>query len=99
EMYMRGPFGIEHRFDGAEVIIAARTGEEAPEPLEVLVILRAVHAARVNVGTVVVDLPDFDQGVADRITLEIQNSPAEVRDGADGGSDGIVDDQQIVVGV
>jgi hypothetical protein len=53
----------------------------------------------VNVGPLAVHLPDLDDGVAHRIPLGIEDPPGQVRDLADGGRDGVVDDEQVVVGV
>jgi hypothetical protein len=40
-----------------------------------------------------------DEGVADGVALGVEDTPAEVRHLADGRRDGVVDDQQVVVGV
>src|SRR6185437_11774274 len=99
EMNVPRATGIERRFDRAKVILARRAGQKTAEALEVLVERLAVAAARVQVDPVVVDLPDFDQGIAKGFAARVQDSPAEVRDLADGRRDFVVDDQQIVVGI
>ena len=52
-----------------------------------------------QVRPVVVALPDFDERVADRRALHVEDLAREVGDGADGGGDRVVDDDQVVVGV
>ena len=90
--------GIGDRLHGAEVILAAGAGHEAAKALEVGVAL-GVAVGRVQVHAVAVDLPDFDQRVADGIAGRIEHTAGEVRHFADGGRDAVVDDQQVVVGV
>ena len=46
-----------------------------------------------------VDLPDLDEGVADRVAPGVEDPAAQVGDLADGRRDAVVDDQQVVVGV
>src|SRR6266511_1209991 len=57
---------IGHRLDGPEQILTSRTGQEAAEALEILVPILAVAGLAVQVGAVVVALPDFNQRVANR---------------------------------
>ena len=78
--------GIGHGLHGAEVVLAARAGEEAAEALEVGVAIcfalaRAI--ARVQIDTVAVDLPDFDQSIAERVAVRIEHAAREMRDLAD----------------
>ena len=65
-MNVRGASRIRHRLDGAEEILAGRAGEEASEALEIGIAFLAVAAPGMEVGSVVVALPDFDQRIADR---------------------------------
>jgi hypothetical protein len=53
----------------------------------------------VQVDAVVVDLPDLDHGVADRLSAGAEDLAREVGDLADGGGDAVVDDEQVVVGI
>ena len=52
-----------------------------------------------QIGPVIVHLPDLDQSVADRVSAGVQNLTAQVGYLAHGWRDGVVDDEQIVVGV
>src|SRR5207249_833298 len=76
---------VQHRLDGAEIILAGGACEEAAEPLEILVAPRVIVAARVQVDSVAVHLPDLDQHVADRAAPGVEDAPAEVRDLPDRG--------------
>src|SRR5271157_559225 len=93
------PPRVRDRLDGPEVVFAGRAGQEAAEPLEVGVVLVPVLQVGPEVRPVAVALPDLDDRVADRVALGIEDLAAEVRDFAHSGSDGIVDDEQVVVGV
>jgi hypothetical protein len=53
----------------------------------------------VQVHAVAVDLPDFHERVADRLTAGIENLPGKVRDLADRRRDAVVDDDEIVIGI
>src|SRR5207247_8510414 len=52
-----------------------------------------------QVNSVVVNLPDLDQHVADRIAPGVEDAPAEVRDLTDRGCNAIIDDDEVVVGI
>src|SRR5262245_10223537 len=93
--------GVWYRLDGAEVVFAGRSGQEATEALKILValLLLAAGISCVDVHTLVVALPDFDEGVAHRITLGVEDAARQMRDLADGRGDRVVDDEQVVVGV
>src|SRR5580704_14603448 len=52
-----------------------------------------------NVRAVVIDLPDFDQCIANRIAAGVEDFAAEVSHVTHGRRDRIVDDEQIVVRV
>src|SRR5207244_216699 len=71
EVDVRRPPGVGHRFDGAEIVFAARGGQKAAEALEVGVAIAAVIAARMQVGAAAVHLPDLDGGVADGIAATV----------------------------
>jgi hypothetical protein len=53
----------------------------------------------VDVGAVVIGLPDFDDGIPYRIAGAVEDAPAEPGDGTRGGCDGVVDDKQIVIAI
>ena len=92
--------GVGDGLDRAEVVFAGRAGQEPAEALEVRVALvAALVAVGVEVDAVGVALPDLDDGVADRVALGVEDAAGQVRDLADGRRDGVVDDDQVVVGV
>ena len=98
-MDVRRTARVGDRLDGAEVVFAGGTGEEAAEALEIGVPLRAAVAAFVEINAVMIDLPDFHQRVADRLALRIGHPPAEVRHAAQGGGEAIVQDDEVIVGI
>src|SRR5260370_31162620 len=94
----RLPSRIPHRFDRAEIILAGGTRQEAAEALEVRVEPGLVGTIR-KVNAIVIHAPNLNRGVAERIALRIEQSPAQVRDLANGGSDRIIDDDKVVISV
>src|SRR5438093_8211897 len=89
--------GIGNRLDGAEYILAGGTGEEAAETLEVCITLLAVAAPTVDIGSIVVALPDFNQRIANRIAVRVEYASAQPGDLAHGGRHAVVDDNQVIV--
>src|SRR5439155_18587378 len=67
EVDVRRPPGVGHRLDRAEAVLARRGGLEATVALEVGVVLGAAGIAAVDVGAVMVDLPDLDERALDRV--------------------------------
>jgi hypothetical protein len=98
-MDVRGASGIGRRFDGAEVIVTLGICKKATIALEVLVPLVLSVGLGMEVDTLVVDLPDLDDGIADRLTLGVQHNAGEVTNGTDCGGDLVVDDEEIVIGI
>ena len=83
EMNVRRTTGVRHRLDGAEVVTAFDVRQKAAVSLEVGIAVFAPRIVTVDVRSVVIDLPDFDERVADRFargtedaTGEMRNSPA-----------------------
>src|SRR5579872_3994963 len=100
EVDMRRASRVGDRFDGAEVVLAGRTREKAPEPLEVGIAraaVCAVGAAAVDVRPFAIHLPDLHDRVPDRMPARVENAAAEVRDLAHGRGDMVVDDDQVVI--
>ena len=58
------PARIGHRLDRAEVILAARTGQEPAEALEVGVAVRPPGISGVNVNSLAIHLPDLHERIA-----------------------------------
>ena len=56
-------------------------------------------AAVLRVAAARIALPDFDDGVTNRLAVRVEDPPRQVRDLADGLGDAVVDDQQVVVRV
>jgi hypothetical protein len=95
----RRPALVGDRLDRPEVVLAGRTGQEAAVSLEVRIELLAVARGLLEVGAVLVALPDLDDGIAQRLALGVEELAGEMRDLADGRRNCVVDDQQVVVGV
>ncbi len=99
DMNVRCASGIGSRLDAAEVVIACRAGEKTTVALEVGIASSSAAAAAVNVVPVAVGLPDFDDGIPDGAAGGALYRSAQVRDFTNGGSDLIVDENEIVVGI
>src|SRR6185295_12865733 len=84
EMNMRAAAGIGDGLDGPEVVFAARSGHEAPESLEILVAFFLVGRAAVQIGAVIIHLPDFDEHVAQRFSVAVQYSTGQMSSFTDG---------------
>ena len=93
--------GIDYRFDRAEVILSVSRRHEATKTLEVAIAFRAIEAAvlGMNVSSLVIDLPNFDAGVGNRVAFDIGHFSVEMSDGSDGGRDLVVDADEIVIGI
>ena len=70
-----------------------------PKPWKFLSCFSPCGILGVDVGPVVVDLPDLDQGVPHRVALGVEDAAGQVGHLADGRRDAVVDDEQVVVGV
>jgi hypothetical protein len=87
---------IKDGLDRAEVVFAAGPSHESAKALEIGFAF-GVFVAAVQVNAVTIGLPNFNQHVSKWVSTSIQNAPGEMRDLADRGSDGIVDDNEVVV--
>src|SRR5262249_2487196 len=87
--------------DGAKVIFPRGARGKPAESLEILVLLLLllVAVAGVQIHRVDVALPDLDHRVPNRLTAYRQHPAGKVRDFAYGRRDGVVDDDQVVIGV
>ncbi len=74
EMNVGRAAGIVDGFDGAEIVAAVGGGKETAITLEILVALVLVVVVRVQVNAVSIDLPDFDEGVANRFARGAKNA-------------------------
>ena len=97
EVDVRGARLIRHGLDGAEDILAVRTGEESSEALEITIPLGGVAGLGVEVSALVIGLPDFDQGIAHRIAMFVEDATGQPSDLADGRRDAVVHDDEVVV--
>ncbi len=91
--------GVRNGLDGPKVVLAARSCQEATKPLEVRVSIVAVGAAGMEIGAILVYLPDLDDAVPHGFSPRVEDFSAEMRDLAHGRRDRVVDDEQIVISV
>lgn len=98
-MDVRGAAGIRNGLDGAEKVFAAAAGEEPAEALEMFVAFFLVASARVEVGAGAVALPDLDESIADRLSAFVENPAGNPGDFADCGSEAVIDDEEVVIGI
>ena len=98
-MNVRRAAGVGNGLDGAEQVFTRGSRGESPEALEVLVPFVTVATASVQVGPVVIGLPDFNDSVSDRFSIRTQDPPTQVSHFTHGWGEVVVQDQQIVVGV
>ena len=69
----RGPAGIWHRLYRPEIILATRACFEAAESLKVWIVAAGgLVTAFLEIGRLVIYLPNFDNGIPDRLTVPIQ---------------------------
>src|SRR5690606_4046840 len=69
---------VEARFDGAEAVLALFIGDDLAVPLEAWVaFLATLHTVAVNVASIVIRLPEFDEGTADRFAIGIEKASAK----------------------
>ena len=100
KMNVRCSSGIGDWLDGAKIVNAARIGKEASIALEIAIAFPSVVVvAAVDVNSVLIDLPDLDDDVAQGRACFAENPAAEMGDFAKGRSDRIVYDDQIVIGI
>jgi hypothetical protein len=90
---------VRDRLDRPEVVFAGRAREEAAVSLEIRVELFVALGVLLEIGPIPIALPDFDDGIAERVALGVEEPAAQVCDLADGGGDRVVDDEQVVVGI
>ena len=90
---------VRNRLDGAEVVLPRHACHKPAKSLEVGISLFLVAGAGVKVSTVVVHLPDFNHCVAHRHTFDIGDPAMQVRDGAHRRGKGIVDHDQVIIGI
>ena len=98
-MDVRRASGIGRWFDGAEVVMTPGAGEEASIALEVLVPFVLSVGLGMEVDPLVVYLPDLDDGIAERLPLGVHHHAAEVAYSTYCGSNPVVDDEEIIVGI
>src|SRR5262245_3681412 len=98
-MNVRRAAGIRNGLNSAENILAGGACDVAAESLEVRVALIGVSGLTVKISAILVTLPDFDRGIANRLTTPIENLSTHPGNLADGGSNTVIDDQEVVVRV
>tara|TARA_B100001105_G_C22339214_1_gene420463 strand:+ start:221 stop:856 length:636 start_codon:yes stop_codon:yes gene_type:complete len=98
-MDVRCASGIGRRFDGTEVVLTPGAGEKASIALEVPVPLVLSVGLGMEVDPLVVYLPDLNDGIAERLAPGVHHHAAKVAHGTYRGSNLVVDDEEIIVGI
>jgi len=98
-MDVRRASGIGRGFNGTEVVMTIGAGEKASIALEVSVPFVLSVGLGMEVYSLVVYLPDLDDGIVERLPLGVHHHAAEVAYGTYRGSDLVVDDEEIIVGI
>src|SRR5436309_40261 len=88
--------GIGYRFDGSEIVFTSRAGEKPPKSLKIF-ITDSVGIMAVQINALAIHLPDFHQRITNWIPFGIEDASAQMSYFADGGSNGVVDNDQVVV--
>jgi hypothetical protein len=78
---------------------ARGAGEEAAVTLKVRVVTVGVAPARMNVRRAAIHLPDFHERAAHGLSTGAEDASGEIGDFANGGRDGVVDNQQVIIGI
>ena len=100
EMDMRRPGRIRYGLDGTEQILPGASGGKPAEPLELLVLTRPIRCvAGVQVNPVGIALPNFHQRIAHRFSAGIEHPSAHIAHLTHRWGQGVVDDDQVIVGV
>src|SRR5262249_54177162 len=68
------------------------------KPLEIAVAF-GVLVVGVQVDTLAIRLPDLDESISNRVSLLIQDPPAQMRDLPDGWRDSLIDNDEVVIRV
>ncbi|MDT4855432.1 hypothetical protein FQZ97_897850 [compost metagenome] len=97
KMDMRGARRVGHRTNGSEAVAAIAGRLEAAIALEIGVAPGPVAATAVQVDAIGIDLPDFHQGVLQRVAAGIENLPVQLHHNAAGLGRLLADQQQVVV--
>jgi len=74
-------------------------GFECAIALDISIAAPVLRSIGMNVGSYAIGLPDFDNGVFDRVAGAFEDAAAEPGNGFNAGGDGLVDDEQIVVAI
>jgi hypothetical protein len=93
----RAPW-IQARFYGPEEILARGACYKAPVSLKIAIAI-AYRALGVDIGPIVIGLPDLDRCSTDRLTALVENAATQPRDLADRRRDVIADDDEIVIAI
>src|SRR5207247_426614 len=82
---VRAAAGVGNGFYCPEVRFSARAGEKSPESLEILIPFITIGRAAVQIGAVVIHLPDFDEHISQRFSVTVEYSTGEMSYFTDGG--------------
>ena len=78
---------------------AAGAGEKSAESLKILIPFITIGRAAVQIGAVVIHLPDFDEHISQRFSVTVEYSTGEMSYFTDGGRDRVIDDNQVIIRV
>ena len=90
---------VGHGLDGAEHILAVGSSEESSEALEVTIPLGRIAGLGVEIGAVVVRLPNLDQSVTHGVAVFVEDATGQPSDLTDRWRDTVVQDDQVVIGI
>ena len=88
DMNVRRTTGVGHWLDGPKIVLTFRIREKSTVALEVLVLIGSVgRIPGVDLYSIIVHLPDFDEGIANRIAFQVQDTTRKLSDFPDPWSD------------
>jgi len=101
DVNMRSARTVWYGLDGTKVISPVAGRHETSKSLEVVIAFGAGQSPvlAVNVGSLVIHLPNFHAGIGNGIAFNIGDLAVEMSDRPDSRSGGIVDAEKVVVGV
>ena len=85
--------------DSAKVILSRGPGQEATVTLKIAVSLVLLGGFGMKVDSLVVDLPDLNQGVAKGLPFYIHHDTTKIAYRSGGGGDLVIHNEKVVIGV
>ena len=96
---MRSAPRVSHWLDSTKVISAFPIRAKTSIALEVFILVLLIVRATVNVDRIIINLPDFHQGIGDRLATEDTHTACEVSDLAYSRSDRIIEQNEVIISV